>query len=390
MALEELKGVFEKLEPKTPGQEELKEALVSEKDLVGVFGPTGTGKSLFSIIYAISRVAEGDYQRVVLARPVIDVVSGREVTILSDPETYRRLAAEYLMDIVGGFLGAEVVKKLLSDERLILVDPHFLRGRTFDNSVIIIDDAQSIPPEAIVEIITRLGSNSKLIVAGDPVFQRTAEAGRDGASLAREILQNEPTAVVVDMGIKDIVRPGARRGIKLLLELQMRRRELSETERRILETARLHAPDADIITIIDLQDMKRAWEITSEHVPDALIIVKEGHLGRLIGRGGERIQKIEGDLGLKLRAIEFTLDFKELVRAAHPVSWIHKHVVDFDFAGPQLRVKVYSDYMGPMLGQKGVHIRFFDEMVKKLVGVGVYVEPVEPVGEEGRRRRRRR
>ncbi|MCE4611630.1 MAG: PhoH family protein [Desulfurococcales archaeon] len=390
MALEELKGVFEKLEPKTPGQEELKDALASEKDLVGVFGPTGTGKSLFSIIYAISKVAEGDYQRVVLARPVIDVVSGREVTILSDPETYRRLAAEYLMDIIGGFLGVDVVKKLLGDERLILVDPHFLRGRTFDNSVIIIDDAQSIPPEAIVEIITRLGSNSKLIVAGDPVFQRTAEAGRDGASLAREILQNEPTAVVVDMGIKDIVRPGARRGVKLLLELQMRRRELSETERKILETAKLHAPDADIITIIDLQDMKRAWEIASEHVPDALIIVKEGHLGRLIGRGGERIQKIEGDLGLKLRAIEFTLDFKELVRAAHPVSWIHKHVVDFDFAGPQLRMKVYSDYMGPMLGQKGAHIRFFDEMIKKLVGVGVYVEPVEPVGEESRRRRRRR
>ncbi len=391
MVFEELKGVFDKLEPKTPGQEELKEALKSDKDLIGVFGPTGTGKSLFSIIYAISKVAEGEYSRVVLARPVIDVVSGKEVTVLSDPETYRKLAGEYLIDIVGGYLGAETVKKLLSDERLILVDPHFLRGRTFDNSVIIIDDAQSIPPEAIVEIITRLGSNSKLIVAGDPVFQRTSEPGKDGASLAREILQNEPTAAVVDMGIKDIVRPGAKRGIKLLLELQMRRRELSETERKVLETARLYAPDADIITIVDLQDSRRRWEITSEHVPDALIIVKEGHLGRLIGKGGERIQKIEEDTGLKLRAIEFTLDFKELVRAAHPVSWIHKHVVDFDFAGPQLRIKVYSDYMGPMLGQKGAHVRFFDEIVRKLVGVGVYVEPEEPIGEEeGRRRRRRR
>ncbi len=381
-----MEEAFEKLEPKTPGQEALKEALASGEDLVGVFGPTGTGKSLFSIVYAISKVAQGEFKRFVLARPVIDIVSGKEITVLSDPQTYRSIAAEYLVDIVGELIGDKVLKELLDSESLLLIDPHFLRGRTFDNTVIFVDDAQSIPPEAIVEIVTRLGSNSKLIIAGDPVFQRTAEPGKDGASLAREILQNEPTAVVVDMGVKDIVRPGAKRGIKMLLELQMRRRSLSESERSVIDSIRLHAPDADVITVVDLRELSKKWEIASEHVPDTLIIVKEGHLGRLIGRGGERIQKIEQDTGLRLRAIEFTLDFKELIRAIHPVSWMHKHVVDFDFAGPQLKISVPPDYMGPMLGQRGSHIRFLDEVIKELIGVGIYVEEAEVA----RRRRRRR
>ncbi len=390
MVVEAFKGAFDSLEPRSPGQEELKEALKGEEDLVGVFGPTGTGKSLFSVLYSFSRVAEGEYKRVVLTRPVIDVVSGKEVTVLSDPETYRRLAAEYLMDILQGLFPEETVAEALKSDKLILADPHFLRGRTFDNSVIIVDDAQSVPPETIVEIITRLGRDSRLIIIGDPVFQRTYEPGRDGASMAREILSNEPTARIVDLGLKDIVRPGAKRGVRLLMELMMRRRELNDVERRVLESARIFAPDADIITVVDLTEAVRRWNIQSEHVPDALVIVKEGHLGRFIGKGGERIQKIEEDTGLKLRAIELTLDLKEIVRAIHPVSWIHKHVVDFDFAGPQLRIRVPPEYMGPMIGQRGAHAKFLDEVMSNLLGVGVYVEEApEEEARAGRRRRRK-
>ncbi|GBF09510.1 conserved hypothetical protein [Aeropyrum pernix] len=384
--LDKFKGLFDALEPKSEGQRELKEALLSDVDLVGVFGPTGTGKSLFSIVYGVSMTAEGRFRRVVLARPVIDVVTGRELTVMTDAQSYRRLAAEYLMDILSGFLGEERVREILSSDSLVLVDPHFLRGRTFDNSVIIVDDSQSMPPEAIVEIITRLGTGSKLIVIGDPVFQRTSEPGLDGASMAREILSNEPTAEVVDLGLKDIVRPGAKRGVKMLMELLMRRRTLNQAEKEVIEAARMYSPDADIITAVDLQDAKKKWGIESDHVPDVLVVVKEGHLGRFIGRGGERIEKIEGETGLRIRAIEHTLDLKEIVRAIHPVSWIHKHVIDFDFAGPQLKIRVSKEHMGPMLGQKGAHIRFLDEIVRKLLGVGVFVEEVEE--RRGRRRRR--
>ena len=385
--MEELKGIFEKLEPKSEGQRRLVEALTGGKDLVGVFGPTGSGKSLFSIAYGISRVAAGAYKRLILSRPVVDVATGKELTKLTDKETYESTVLEYLYDILTGIAEPKLVDKLVAEGKIVLADPHFLRGRTFDDSIIILDDAQSVPPEAIVEIITRLGNNSRLIIAGDPVFQRMTEYGKDGASMAREILVNEESAEVVDLGLKDVVRPGARRGISMLLELIMRKRKLSDSEQAVLDSIRTHAPDADVITVVDLQDAKKRWDITSEHTPDVLVIVKKGHMARLIGTKGSRIMEVEEETGLRLRAVEHTLDFREIIRAIHPVSWIHKHVKEVDFAGPRLRIKVAKDYMGPMIGQRGAHIKFIDEVFKTLIGVSVYAEPVE--SEEGRRRRRR-
>jgi len=385
VALEEL---FDKIAPKSPGQEELKKALLSDKDLVGVFGPTGTGKSLFAIAYGLTAVYRGKYRRLVLSRPIIDVVSGREITLFSEPETYFKHASEYLRDILAGFADVKALEDAISSGKLILADPHFLRGRTFDDSVIVLDDAQSVPAETIVEIVTRMGRNSRLIIAGDPIFQRTAELGRDGATLAREILFGEETAVVVDLGVKDIVRPGARRGVKLLLELQMRKRVLDEVEKKVKDTAKVYAADADIITVANLTEAKKRWEITSEHAPDVLIVVKEGHLGRIIGVGGERIQSIEKEVGLKLRAIQLTLDLKEFIRAVHPVAWIHKHIVDFDFAGNSLKLTVARGHMGPMLGQKGSYIRFLNDVMEKLIGVEVNVVESEEEVEKARRRRR--
>jgi phosphate starvation-inducible protein PhoH len=384
VALEEL---FDKIEPKSPGQEELRKALLSDKDLVGVFGPTGTGKSLFAIAYGLTAVYRGKYRRLVLSRPIIDVVTGREITLFSEPETYFKHASEYLRDILAGFADVKALEDAISSGRLILADPHFLRGRTFDDSIIVLDDAQSVPAETIVEIVTRMGRNSRLVIAGDPIFQRTSEPGRDGATLAREILLGEETAVVVDLGIKDIVRPGARRGVKLLLELQMRKRVLDEVEKKVKDTARVYAPDADIVTVVNLTDAKKKWEITSEHTPDALVVVKEGHLGRIIGVKGERIQSIEKDVGMKLRAIQLTLDLKEFVRAVHPVAWIHKHIVDFDFAGNSLRLVVARGHMGPMLGQRGSYIRFLNDVMEKLIGVGVHVVESEEEVEKPKKRR---
>ncbi|OYT51698.1 MAG: phosphate starvation-inducible protein PhoH, partial [Desulfurococcales archaeon ex4484_217_2] len=101
--------------------------------------------------------------------------------------------------------------------------------------------------------------------------------------------------------------------------------------------------------------------------------------------GGERINKLEEEVGLRIRGIELTLDFKELVRAIHPVSWIHKHVIDADFAGPNMVFKVRSSEFGPFVGQKGFYVKFMDLVLRKLIGVGARALEVE----EKRRRRKR-
>jgi len=381
-----VKTPLDVIKPLSPGQEELLNVLKDKSyDIIGVFGPTGTGKSLLSIAYGISEVIKGNYRRFIIARPLIDIVSEREVTAIELGKLYYELSAAYIRDILSEFIEWNIVESLVKDKKVLLVDIHFLRGRTFDDTIIFLDDAQNVPPESSLELLMRMGNKSRMIIAGDPVFQKNPEIHLDGATLLRETLMGEERAAVVDLGVKDIVRMGAKRGIKLLLEVRMRKRKLSDLESKILDAARTYAPDADIVTVIEFLEEKKKFEITSEHTPDALIIVKEGHLGRLVGRGGERINKIEGEVGLKIRSIELTLDFRELVRAIHPVSWIHKHVIDADFAGPNMVFKVRSEEFGPFVGQKGFYIKFMDAVLKKLIGVGARALEVE----ERRRKRRR-
>ncbi len=383
-------ALLEKLKPMSPGQEEMLKALTSDEyEIVGLFGPTGSGKSLFSILYGIDAVMEGKYKRFILSRPVIDVATGRELTAQELGPQYYEIAMTYLKDILAGFIEWSEVERLIKEGKIMFADTHYLRGRTFDDSVIFLDDAQNVPPESSVEIMMRIGRNSKFIIAGDPVFQKPQGLERDGATVIREVLMGEESAKVVDLGLKDIVRPGARRGIRLLIEMRMRNRPLNEAERRVIEAARIYAPDADVITVVEFVDAKKQFQITAEHVPDALIVVKEGYLGRLVGRGGERIQKIEQDTELRLRAVELTLDFTNIIRAVHPVSWIHKHIVDVDFQGPYLAVKVRSDEFGAFVGQRGFHVKFIDAVFRKLMGVGVRAYEVVEEEEERRRRRRR-
>jgi phosphate starvation-inducible protein PhoH len=383
-------SVFAKIQPQSPGQEEVVKVLADKKyEIVGLFGPTGSGKSLFSIMYGLDSIITGRYRRFIITRPLIDVVSGREISAADLGELYYKIIQSYIEDLVSGFIEWSKVQELINRGQVVIADSHYLKGRTFDDSVILLDDAQSLPVESAIEVITRLGRNSRLIIAGDPVFQRSI-GSRDSASMLRELLLGEENARIVDLGLKDIVRPGAKRGIKLLLESKMRSRQLDDIEKNVLNSARVHAPDADIVTIVNIVDLKKTYNITSEHAPDVLIIAKEGYQGRVIGKGGERVQAIEKDTEMKIRVVELTLDFKPFIRAVHPVSWIYKHVVDVDFAGPNLAVKVESSAYGAFVGQKGIHVRFIDHFFRKILDTGVRCYEVEVEEEKKTEKKTRR
>ncbi len=386
----EIAEALEKVKPQTPNQERLYDALRDKSvSLVGAFGPSGSGKSFLSITQGILAVARGEYSKLVVGKPVIGVTYKEQLTSAHSLQAYREHVMAYLRDLVSSVDPRlpSVLEEMVGEGRLEIFDPHFLRGRTFDNSFIILDDVQNTSIESVVEAITRLGVDSKLVVAGDPVFQHLYPDAGNTAVLAWEILRNEEDAVIVDLGIKDVVRPGARRGLRLLLETSLRRRSLDDTEKQVLSTYRLYAPDADIITVINMTEYKKTFEITAEHVPDVVVIVKPGHVGRAVGTGGERIERIEEDLGLLLRVVELTLDFREYFRALHPVAWIHKHIVDADLAGPYLVVKVRGrKNLGAMLGQKGYYAKFVESFLRKTFGIGLKVVLEE---EEERQQKRR-
>ncbi len=381
-----MQSIWDTLKPLTPGQQEMLDALKNRSyEIVGFFGPTGTGKSLFSLAYGIQAVLDNEYKRFVIIKPVVDIVTGEEITMTKSPEAFMEAVKSYVQDVIGTFIEWRKIEELIKDNRIVFADSRFLRGRTFDESIVFLDDIQLMKAESIIEAVVRIGRNSRLIVAGDPVFQALREVQQDPAALIREVLLSEEKSRVVDLGVKDIVREGAKRGIRLLLEYKMRARPLTEEEKKIYDVVKTKSPDADIVTVLDISDLKKQFDVGSEHVPDALIVVKQGHLGRLVGRGGERINSAEQELGKRLRGVELSLDFKDLVRAVHPTPWIWKHIEEIDFAGPNLQIKVYDDVIGAMVGQRGVYVRFLDAVIRKLLGIGVRVVAVErPRSRRGR------
>lgn len=171
--------------------------------------------------------------------------------------------------------------------------------------------------------------------------------------------------------------------------MNMRKRPLSNIEKSVMDAAKVHAPSADVVTILDLMDDKKAFDITAEHVPDALVILEEGYLARLMGKGGERINKIGQEAQLKLKGVELTLNFVEIIRAIHPVSWIHKRITDIDFAGPDLMVKVKEEF-GAFVGQRGSYIKFLVSAFKRLMDVGMVASEEVVVEEKAKKKVRKR
>jgi len=369
--------IEEKVKPLTRGQEKLIKALRDRKaSVVGVFGPTGTGKSLLTACFAYDALWSGLYERVIYAKPVIDVSTGRETTIQELGEKFEEILESHLHDLFTGLVDAAELDGLISKGKIQLSDTHYIRGRTFDKTFIILDDAQNTSSEAIVEAISRLGMDSKLVIIGDPIFQSAYD--RNPVLEARSLLLKEQDAAVVDLGLKDIVRPGAKKGLKLLLELKMRKRQMSEEEMKVKQTYELIAPDVAIVTIVDTGSLKKKLGLgESAPAPDYLVVVKEGHHGRAVGKNGERINRLERELGIRARVAEASLDFVDLIRAIHPLPKAVSAVSEVDIEGGDLVLYVEPGEAGPLIGQKGVYIRFVDAVLHKLLGMGVLIKEEE-------------
>lgn len=359
----------------TRGQERLLNALRDRSNsIVGVFGPTGTGKSLLSLCFAYDAVASGLYERAVYAKPVVDVVTGRELTVEELGERYEDVVKRHMQDLFTGLVDFMELEEAIRRGRLQISDTHYVRGRTFDRTFIVVDDAQNTSSEALIEIVSRLGTNSKLVIIGDPVFQ-VFHAGRSHILEIRGILLREKDAAVIDLGLDDIVRPGARKALKLLLELKMRRRQLTQEEEKVKKAIELIAPDANVVTVLETRSLKEKLGLDrSAPAPDFLIVVKEGHHGRAVGKGGERITRLESELNVKARVAEASLDLLAFLKALHPLSKALSAVEKVDIEGGDLVLYVPAGKAGPIIGQKGAFIRFVEIAMQQLLGLGVVVK----------------
>jgi len=192
------------LAPKTVNQRRYLEA-IERNDLVFGVGPAGTGKTYLAVAMGVSALLNKRVSRIILTRPAVE--AGEKLGFL--PGTLQEKVDPYLRplyDALYDMLDAEKVEKLLERATIEVAPIAFMRGRTLNDSFIILDEAQNSTPEQMKMVLTRQGFNSKMVVNGD-VTQIDLPAGkRSGLLDAVDVLRGVEGISFVNFDERDVVR----------------------------------------------------------------------------------------------------------------------------------------------------------------------------------------
>jgi phosphate starvation-inducible PhoH-like protein len=190
--------------PRTPVQAEYVR-LMRSLELVFALGPAGTGKTYLAVAKAVSMMLKGKVDRLILSRPAVE--AGEKLGYL--PGDMKEKIDPYLRplyDALYDMLPAEQVAKKLASGEIEVAPLAFMRGRTLANSFIILDEAQNTTPMQMKMFLTRLGENSRMVVAGDPSQVDLPGGTRSGLAEACRILDDVPGIGFVRFTDRDVVR----------------------------------------------------------------------------------------------------------------------------------------------------------------------------------------
>jgi len=192
------------LAPKTVNQRRYLEA-IERNDLVFGVGPAGTGKTYLAVAMGVSALLSKRVSRIILTRPAVE--AGERLGFL--PGTLQEKVDPYLRplyDALFDMLESDKVEKLIERNAIEVAPIAFMRGRTLNDSFIILDEAQNSTPEQMKMVLTRQGFNSKMVVNGDVTQIDLPNARRSGLIEALEVLRGVTGISFVQFDERDVVR----------------------------------------------------------------------------------------------------------------------------------------------------------------------------------------
>jgi len=189
--------------PKTAGQKRYVDAIRQNTVTFGI-GPAGTGKSWLAVAMAVQALHARQVQRIILTRPAVE--AGERLgflpgDLMAKIDPYLRPLYDALHDMVD----AEAAQKLIERQTVEVAPLAFMRGRTLNNSFIILDEAQNTTPEQMKMFLTRIGFGSKVVVTGD-VSQIDVTGGRSGLVGLEKTLTDIDSLAFVWLDGSDVVR----------------------------------------------------------------------------------------------------------------------------------------------------------------------------------------
>lgn len=192
------------IKPKTIGQKKYVKAIEENTITLGV-GPAGTGKTYLAVAMAVTAFRAGQVHRIILTRPAVE--AGEKLGFL--PGDMQNKVDPYLRplyDALFDMMGAELFHRCLEQGNIEVAPLAFMRGRTLDDSFLILDEAQNTTSEQMKMFLTRLGVGSKGVITGDVTQIDLPSRKKSGLLEAMKVLQNVDDIVQVRFTDKDVVR----------------------------------------------------------------------------------------------------------------------------------------------------------------------------------------
>ncbi len=192
------------IKAKTVGQKRYIEAIVKNTVVFGI-GPAGTGKTFLAVAMAVRALRQKQVSRIILTRPAIE--AGEKLGFLpGDLQSKIDPYLRPLYDAMFEMMGAENYQRLLEKGSIEIAPLAYMRGRTLDDSFIILDEAQNATPEQMKMFLTRLGFNSKAVVTGDLTQTDLPTGQKSGLATAVKILSEVDDIAIHAFTDKDVVR----------------------------------------------------------------------------------------------------------------------------------------------------------------------------------------
>lgn len=191
------------IRPKTSGQKRYVEAIDRNTITFGI-GPAGTGKTYLAMAKAVQALQRKEVSRIILTRPAVE--AGERLGFL--PGTLSEKIDPYLrplFDALHEMLDPDSVPKLIATGTIEVAPLAYMRGRTLNDSFIILDEAQNTTGEQMKMFLTRLGFNSKMVITGD-ITQIDLPGGASGLAIATKVLDGVDDVHFAKLSSKDVIR----------------------------------------------------------------------------------------------------------------------------------------------------------------------------------------
>ena len=189
---------------RTPNHKKLVQTF-AENDLTFALGPAGTGKTYIAIAMAVRALKNREARRIILSRPAVE--AGEKLGFL--PGDMKDKIDPYLQplyDALEDMIPAVKLKEYMESKVIQIAPLAFMRGRTLNDAIIVLDEAQNTTTHQIKMFLTRLGMNAKMIITGDVTQIDLPRQTQSGLIQALKVLRDVPGIGKVEFGKKDIVR----------------------------------------------------------------------------------------------------------------------------------------------------------------------------------------